>query len=290
MTLIYTFSNNEDPAILSKQLWQHKIAHRVRYENGQNELWLLDLAHLNTAQSIIHSYQNDTPLNDSLVVSENTPSFWLKMYHFAIQFPVTCLLFLASILLTVLTSFGDDISLSAWFMFLPIFVQNGALYAASFDFVLEQHQYWRLVTPIFLHFSIMHLCFNLLWMWDVGRKVERTIGGLVYLLGVVLIGIASNCLQYFIGETPLFGGMSGVVYGVIGFAWLLPKFYPALPTLVSQPVMIFMLICLALGYTQIFSFFGVGNIANTAHLAGLISGLVLAVLYKIYRDTMNKAD
>ena len=57
---------------------------------------------------------------------------------------------------------------------------------------LQHGHYWRLVTPIFLHFGWVHLIFNMLWLWELGRRIEYAVGSLHLLTVILFIGIASN--------------------------------------------------------------------------------------------------
>lgn len=129
-------------------------------------------------------------------------------------------------------------------------------------------QYWRLITPIFIHFSAMHIIFNSVWLWDLGGAIERTsqpwkLGALV-----LVIGLCSNLAQY-IYDGPLFGGMSGVVYGLLGYVWIQGLFNPYARLILNKYIMIMMLVWFALCWTGMF-----GAIANMAHTAGLVMGMV----------------
>src|SRR5207253_2404761 len=80
---------------------------------------------------------------------------------------------------------------------------------------LKRGQVWRVLTPAFIHFSILHLMFNMFWLLDLGTMIE-TRRGTLKLLGLVLLsGILGNLGEYF-WSGPFFGGMSGVVYGLFG--------------------------------------------------------------------------
>lgn len=131
---------------------------------------------------------------------------------------------------------------------------------------------WRLVTPMFLHLSFLHILFNMMWLWDLGRLVE-TVKGSLYLLGFVLAtGIASNVAQYAI-QGPGFGGMSGVVYALLGYVWMQGKFNPRFGFEIHKSTVIMMLGWYVLCWTGL-----AGPIANWAHTAGLLLGVAWGYL------------
>jgi rhomboid protease GluP len=83
---------------------------------------------------------------------------------------------------------------------------------------------WRLVTAIFLHFDLMHLIFNCIWLVHLGSLLERFLGRPRYLalyLGSGTAGFAVTVLAH-LGAGPHVGaGASGVVFGLIGCALVL---------------------------------------------------------------------
>ncbi|MCR9206216.1 MAG: rhomboid family intramembrane serine protease, partial [Halobacteriovoraceae bacterium] len=82
-----------------------------------------------------------------------------------------------------------------------------------------QGEVWRVITPIFLHFSFLHILFNGMWIKDLGSLLENQKGPLQFLLFVFVSGAISNTLQY-IAMGPSFGGLSGVVYALLGYLWV----------------------------------------------------------------------
>jgi GlpG protein len=133
---------------------------------------------------------------------------------------------------------------------------------------IEQGQIWRLITPIFIHFGFLHILFNLMWMMDLGGMVETRQGSRFLALQLTVIAIVSNLAQYLVAN-PTFGGLSGVVYGLLGYIWIRGKYdltsgYFLHPTTVGSMLIWFFACLLGL----------VSGVANTTHAAGLILGMV----------------
>lgn len=128
-------------------------------------------------------------------------------------------------------------------------------------------QVWRLITPIFIHFGVLHILFNCMWIWDLGRAVERTEGSGFYAVFILLTGVASNVAQYLMTGSPFFGGLSGVLYALIGYVWINGRFNPAARIMLHQSTVVSMLIWFVLCWSGL-----LGPIANWAHTAGLLIG------------------
>jgi GlpG protein len=161
----------------------------------------------------------------------------------------------------------------------------GALTYSSFEvdgqnirFVAHKGQYWRLLTPVFLHFGWLHIAFNSLWLWELGGKVEARMGSWMLALLVVVVGVGSNTTQFLYTGPALFGGMSGVVYGLLGYCWVLGRLEPRLELVIPQAIVLFMLIWLVFGMVMPTQQLGFGSIANGAHLGGLVLGCVAALV------------
>ena len=187
-----------------------------------------------------------------------------------------------AILFALISNFGSVIAAIELLTFTNINVTNQG-YISMFDFDQTfwiDNQWWRLITPIFIHFSFAHLAFNCLWIFILGEKIENIDGSLIFISLVIFSAILSNCLQYFWTETSLFGGLSGVIYGLIGFCMIV-EFDSQYDRYKLPPALyLFMIVWLLLGFAGILDLFGFGSVANFAHLGGLISGILFAMIYK----------
>ncbi|MDA7745786.1 rhomboid family intramembrane serine protease GlpG [Psychromonas sp.] len=157
--------------------------------------------------------------------------------------------------------------LSALGLFNPISSFLAFFTHQPFDYL----QSWRFITPAFLHFSLLHIVFNLLWWWQLGGLVENQQGKQRLILLFTFSAIASNLAQYFF-VGPYFGGLSGVVYGLVGYCWLYGLLNKQSRVQLPHGMFVFLLGWLVLGFVDLLP----ANVANYAHLVGLLAGLILA--------------
>lgn len=130
-------------------------------------------------------------------------------------------------------------------------------------------QLWRLITPAFLHFSALHLIFNLMWWWYLGGLIERQLGSTKLLVLLLVGAVLPNLMEFFISG-PDFGGLSGVIYALVGYVWVVGRMRPDAGLQLPDGLFGFMLFWLVLGF---FDLLGT-NMANMAHLGGLLVGLL----------------
>lgn len=133
-------------------------------------------------------------------------------------------------------------------------------------------QVWRLVTPIFMHFSLLHILFNMLWLRTLGTAVEFRRGSARYLGLVLLIAVGSNLAQ-FLAAGPNFGGMSGVVFGLFGYVWMKSKYQPEVGLFVDPNTVFWMV-----AFFAICAFGILPGVANWAHGGGLAIGALVGLL------------
>ena len=136
---------------------------------------------------------------------------------------------------------------------------------------------WQLWTPAILHFGTMHLVFNCLALWLLAAPLELVRGKWRLILLVLLAALISNASQYWFSGISRFGGMSGVVFALCGYLAIWNRWHKFNPIPVPQSLLTLFIIWLVIGFTGLLEkLFGL-HIANTAHLAGLLVGMVLVL-------------
>lgn len=149
---------------------------------------------------------------------------------------------------------------------------------------IRSGEVWRLVTPAFLHFSWAHLIMNLLALNYLGGLIEDRRGTVYLAIMVLVLAVASNVVQYWWTNSPMFGGISGVVFGLFGYLWMMTQFRPAAGMVMSRETivmtLIFYVVCVLSGMEIMADSLGrvLPSIANAAHTAGLLVGMAWGFL------------
>jgi membrane associated rhomboid family serine protease len=145
-------------------------------------------------------------------------------------------------------------------------------YGAKYNEAILQGQYWRFVTPIFLHASLLHVGLNMLNLIVLGIFVERIFGHLRFLLIYLVTGVISIVASFYFAPQEISVGASGAIFGLVGaysiFIFIHRKAFrhggiPALSWLV-------LIIGINLGIGLI-----IPNIDNYAHVGGFLSGCIV---------------
>ena len=135
---------------------------------------------------------------------------------------------------------------------------------------------WAMLTTTFVHGGLLHLAFNMLWLYQLGSILELSIGRFKYaaiLAGAALVGSGAEII--YDGQTGV--GMSGVVYALFGVMWAGRGNYPAWRTVATQSNLLYLvgwgLLCIVATALHWFS------VANAAHGAGFLLGLSIGWLF-----------
>ncbi len=146
-------------------------------------------------------------------------------------------------------------------------------------------EWWRVFTPAIVHFGFMHILFNMLWFKSLGSMIEYTRGYAFLALLVFISAVFSNLLQWSL-KGPLFGGMSGVLYALLGFVWMTKRFNPEEEFSLPKQDVAMMIGWFVLCLTGL-----LGPIANLAHAGGLFVGMIWGIYSGVRKSgTLNYID
>ncbi|GHS83409.1 rhomboid family intramembrane serine protease [Pseudomonas sp. PAGU 2196] len=259
-----------------------QVPHRVSEEGEVQVLWAPDTL----AQDVLQLYQRypdgnadlelaQAPVEgDSAASAPTQPS--LKDQVSACK--VTAAVLLLCFIVAGITGLGDNFSTIGWFTFLDFRVQGDYLYFTPLAQGLAEGQWWRLVSPMLLHFGVLHLAMNSLWYWELGKRIELRQGPWLLLGLTLLFSLVSNLAQHYTSGASLFGGLSGVLYGLLGHIWLYQWLAPNPHFNLPKGVLVMMLIWLVVCLTGVVGQLGFGQIANAAHVGGLLIGCLTGLL------------
>lgn len=186
--------------------------------------------------------------------------------------PLSLLLIAACLLVAIISKIGADPAAVSFLFFPDINVQDQNPLMSLLTGIDSVATALRTLTPAFLHFGPIHLVFNLLWLWYFGRMMEPVLGAWRFALVVIVVAFSANALQYLWSGHANFGGMSGVVYGQIGFIWMWQTVQRG--TRLRLPPAMIMVFLVALLLMEILAS---SLIATAAHLGGLVSGMLLGL-------------
>ncbi len=266
MRRVFSLSNPRIAQAFVDHMATLGISLQVKHDGPEVQIWLDDEAKLDFVEAELAIFIKD-PLNSRYLAASwqtgNTQtklsyekySYWQRIRSQA--GPLTMAVIFICIAVYVLQQiYGDQVVMSwlAW--------------------PADRSQYielWRWFTPAFLHFSALHILFNLMWWWYLGGPVEKRLGsGKLFTIALISALLSGWGQSIFSGI--FFGGLSGVVYALMGYVWLTGELKPEQGLSLPRGLMIFSVAWLVLGY---FNVMGLA-IANAAHVFGLVVGLIMA--------------
>ena len=153
--------------------------------------------------------------------------------------------------------------------------EKGAMLAPA---VLENGEYYRLFTAMFMHFGINHIINNMIVLFALGDNLERALGHIKYLIFYLFCGVGANWISMMADRSDSYvvsAGASGAVFGVVGglfYAVLVNR--GQLEDLSTRQLVVMIVLSLYLGFTE-------SGVDNIAHIGGLILGILAGIL--LYR-------
>ena len=277
---------NVDLSDFSRHLSYRQLAHRISEVGETQVVWV---SSVEAAEAVAVAHEQFIRGELPIVSHQKSPNRrGQSILRTLLSSPLTLTVIVANLLCFPISLGFLQGSLSADWLALLTFTDftemGGRIRFADFNHTLVSGEWWRLVSPMLIHFGWLHLVFNLLWVWELGRRIEIRSGPLLLVSLIIISSVTANLLQYGLYGIGLFGGMSGVVFGLLGYSLVWSRRLPALDMGVQPGIYIFMLVYLVVGFTGAIDLLGLGSIANGAHLGGLLGGAVLAWLATVWKN------
>lgn len=145
-------------------------------------------------------------------------------------------------------------------------------FGAEWGPLVQQGQWWRLITAMFVHIGFAHLFLNLLTLYFIGPELEFYLGKIRYLLLYLLCGIGGNVVSLFFDGNAISAGCSTALFGLFGY-YIVQAKRSSSPWMRELGRQYFVFIAMNI----IFNLFD-SNVSLSGHLGGLLSGVLLGFL------------
>lgn len=161
---------------------------------------------------------------------------------------------------------------------IPLLIDYGALF---WPLVIQEHQYYRLFTSLFIHFNINHLVNNMVMLGILGQTLELERGKIRFILIYFISGLGGSTFSlyynYMNQSNVISGGASGAIFGLMGalLAFVLITRRP-LGRLSKRGMIFCVVFSLYIGFTS-------SGVDNIAHIGGLIVGFLVGLLMSLHR-------
>ena len=273
----------------SQFLQSRGVEHRINEESGQQVIWVQgerQAAVVQEALAIWSFEQDSTPSSDAAYDAATlfSPRKAVRqLLRASGHAPVSFLLICACLLVAIVSSLGAQAQ-RVEFLFYPLLDSSGFFpLLASMD---SPAKVLRTFGPMLLHFGELHIAFNMMWLWYFGRQLESAHPRVLYVVLILLCSFAGNTAQYLYSGYNNFGGMSGVVYGLVGYTWIVHTFMPRSQLLINNNMFVVFVIALIAMEVLASSW-----IASAAHVGGLLAGIVMgAGVVVLYRFVLSRSS
>ncbi len=265
---------DENLTQFSRLLWQQSLSHRIYHEDKVQIVAVAKSEDISKAFTLYRQWKEgvvEPAEEDSSSISHylNPLKGIEQLLQALLRYPVTITLIILCCLMAVIAPL-DTLSDTVRLFLYPDFAYGTR--TINLGFVMSNFSFRQLlnmISPMILHAGVLHLAFNMLWLWEFGRRIETRQASWAMLILIIVLALVSNTAQYLYGGSIYFGGMSGVVYGLFAYIWMWQLFDPAKGLGLPGNLVFFMLLALIILTTM-----GLEGIADTAHVAGLLCGVV----------------
>ncbi len=291
MFLALELSSSLDLTQFRRLLWQRKLSHHIIEQPEQQLVLVAQAAQVEQARELFRQWQQGEvqPLaDDSSALSGyvNTGVLANTFVQSLRHSPLTLILIAVCTVLWLVAPLDHPNAWSNALLYPDFSYGTGLLVLSKILASFSIKKLVTMITPILLHGGLLHLVFNMTWLLELGRRIERVQSSWSFALAIIVIALFSNTIQYLYGGGNNFGGMSGVIYGLFAYIWTWQLFDPRKGMALPGSLILFMLAMLVL-----FTVLGLETIANAAHMGGFLAGMgygaILAISSRVMRSTVT---
>ncbi|MET0387717.1 MAG: rhomboid family intramembrane serine protease [Polyangiales bacterium] len=297
---MYKLASFQDPALanaLDERLAAANIPTVVRGHDGHGgsddaapnarTVWIVSEQDLQKAQQLLRTFLAQTAIAGRRGQSSQPIPYRQRILLFVQQAPVTSLLFLVCLLVAFYTDLGANRPRVELFT-ISRMPTEAATSWSPWD-ALRAGELWRVFTPALLHFHPFHVLFNVFWLRDLGGPTERVQGSWQYVGFMLWSAAVSNLAELAFGHSQMFGGMSGVVYALMGYLWARGTADPASGIRLPRSWVLFFVGWMALGFTGLLDGLLGGGIANYCHLGGFAAGALYGYIAALFATKLARS-
>jgi membrane associated rhomboid family serine protease len=154
-------------------------------------------------------------------------------------------------------------------------IEHAVRWGADFGPLTLGGEWWRILTSTFVHFGIVHIALNMWCLWSLGSSLERFMGRKAFAVIYVLSGLMASLTSIAWNPWRVSAGASGAIFGVAG-AFVSYLFFKKAPMERAQVKQKLKSLLIFIGYNLVYG--AAGNVDNSAHIGGLVAGLILGSL------------
>lgn len=194
-----------------------------------------------------------------------------KIFHYGKSIFTPLLIGINALLFLIMTFYGGSTNPEVLLQF-----------GAKESFLISQGEYWRLISPIFLHIGFLHFALNNVALYYLGQLTEKIYGSYRFLIIYLFAGIIGNISSFLFVPSGLGAGASGSIFGLFGALLYFGYVYPDLffRTMGKDILTI-------IGVNLVFGFL-MPNVDNYAHLGGLLGGFLFSSVLHLPRQKNKK--
>ncbi len=312
MRHIGTLQNLDQARVFTDYLTRRGISAHIEAQSSEWSIWIRDEDRLAEARAALDRYRSDpqqpewlpqaTEFRQSpelIHVAEaiESPKPWRRQLStMAAEMPFTLTLIWLCIFVALASDLGQSLTSSAMQSLAfcnPTHVLSASANDSHGTQDISAGEIWRVVTPTFLHFGPLHLAFNVILLLQFGRLFEMKWGLVRLALIVFLTAAVGNIGQYVCDGSPLFGGFTGVIYGLVAYGWVRGQNAPEEQLRMSIEPVILLLVLLILGFGGVLdSIFAspprTTVFANWTLLFGMLTGGALALVLPLRGSPQKK--